>query len=97
MQSHCKHPTIRPNASEAKIIHFPYCFIKFIKKKCAFEKFLSAMKITKADFSEAKHSNMKLQKGKDSQEAAYLHFRTLHFEFFNHRQEATCAPLKKWE
>ncbi len=55
------------------------------------------MKITKSDFSEAKHSNMKLQKGKDSQEAAYLHFRTLHFEFFNHRQEATCAPLKKWE
>ncbi len=55
------------------------------------------MKITKSDFSEAKHSNMKLQKGKDSQEAAFLHFRTLHFEFFNHRQEATCAPLKKWE
>lgn len=39
------------------------------------------MKITKADFSKAKHSNMKLQKGKDSQEAAYLHFCTLHFEF----------------
>lgn len=39
------------------------------------------MKITKSDFSEAKHSNMKLQKGKDSQEAAYLYFRTLHFEF----------------
>lgn len=53
------------------------------------------MKITKSDFSEAKHSNMKLQKGKDSQEAAYLHFRTLHFEYLNHRQEATCAPLKK--
>lgn len=53
------------------------------------------MKITKSDFSEAKHSNMKPQKGKDSQEAAYLHFRTLHFEFFNHRREATCAPLKK--